>query len=194
MSWLTRISQSKPMALPFGLPEEYNRGLEVVDRKMTDETANVERETMQPSYLGSGSYGLAANLPSGMVDKYTDDEKEAEIAQQVKNNPLPCLVNVHEVRQIQSAPDIWAITVEKVKTLSYFEQEIIEGVYDDWRFPKSVQKMKSIYRHQAQLMDDYVALRICLGDNRLSGHDAHPENIGYDKEGNLVLFDLGGAT
>ena len=191
MSWLIRICQSKPMALPFALPEQrYEDGLNRIDRMMTDETAKSEAETMQPSYLGSGMYGTATNLPSGFAGKYTDDPSEVEIARRVKDNPISCIVNVHNIRQVQRDPIIFMIIMEKVKVLDAIEKEAIRMLRHDWEKQEEVEGARQTYKNKMQLIDDYIDLRRCLIANKISGDDAHWENIGYNKQGNLVLFDL----
>ena len=129
MSWLIRISQSKPMALPF--PYSVDRGtggVNVIDSIMTDETANRERQEVVPGYLGEGAMGVATALPSGYVGKYTDDEDEMKIAEYFKSKNVPCIVKIYSTRTVQELPPIYMIVMEKVRTLSQLEASIIRDI------------------------------------------------------------------
>ncbi len=190
------------MAVPFMQPEEFGEGFTGIDSIMSTETADEERRTMEPSYLGSGAFGIATNLPSGLVGKYTDETSEAELARQVKDNPIPCIVNVYSVRQAQVYPEIFMIIMDKVKVLYGIERTVISklrtqiykrghGYSPRWKVPTKVKEMKNRYIDHIKLIDDYIGLQQCLEANDILGDDAHGKNIGYDKQGNLVLFDLG---
>lgn len=202
MNWLQKISQSKPMALPFARPEWSEPGLDDIDQIMQEETAAEERKNMQPSYLGSGMFGIAVDLPNGLVGKYTDDIDEATMATYIQDNPMSCVVNIHDIKLIQEEPELFMIIMDKIKTLNDTEQAIVYNLRSfvpyaknhlrEWQVPEKVQKIRDRTSNH-RVIDDFIDMEKCLKSNNISTQDTHGENIGYDKQWNLVLFDLGSS-
>lgn len=95
MSWLKKLSQAKPMALPFEEPDKYDwegheaRGVQVIDHHMEPETAEKEKRELSPEYFGSGQSGVAVLLKDGKVAKYTTVLEEARIAKYQMENEFP---------------------------------------------------------------------------------------------------------
>ncbi len=198
MNWLQKTSQSKPM-LPFARPENFERGLELIDKVMEPEVADEERMRLRPGYLGSGGMGLAGLTSGGLVVKYTQDKDEAAIAEAFMGKKTPCLPMVHDVRELQDS--LWAITMEKVKTLppkreiywmiTYLSNMLYEPQEDFDEHLKSFSKIVLEFPYLRKIADDYNKMIECLESNNIVPGDAHSGNVGYNTNGSMVLFDLG---
>jgi len=222
MSWFKRAQSAKPMALPFDRPDKntlntdnYSRhpgGLIHIDRLMTQDTADREKQR-NPQFLGSGSVGVAVDLGNGRVGKYTDDYPEANFAKWVKDNPVPCVVRVYDVINVQKqntdpasatrTEPIWMIVMDRVQTLSPSEIKIANDyAIHGWRqqandnlneagFRSSHEFALKKYPQQKDFIDRLFNFAKQLTTHGINTDDARGENIGYDKQGNLVLIDLG---
>jgi len=163
---------------------------------MTRSIANEEKNRLDPKYLGEGYNGVAGIFQDKVV-KYTVEEIEARIAQHFVDKSIPCLPEFYDVREIQ--PGLWAITMEKVELITdsdaawiindYLKLDIHIDV-----FRKTVDYWKNRYPRYSELFEDYFNMIQCLKSSGFKPHDVHSKNIGYDKHGNLVLFDLGMAS
>ncbi len=197
MNWLQKISQVKPMALPFTVPQSdiFSGGVDAIDQEMLQETADQEVDRLNPEFLGSGSMGVAGITPEGLVVKYTAEHDEAHIAQHFMNNPIPCLPIIYEVKRLQQF--LWAITMEKVKLLTNSEEcQVITALNNQLQYSSSnslkmIQELTSKYPYLEKLVDDYNTMMACLKEHKITPGDLHDDNVGYNKDGNLVLFDLG---
>lgn len=208
MSWLLKICQCKPMALPFDrseLPDYYapnkdNTGIRVIDKKMRDDTAEKEQKDWNPRYLGSGSFGVAVDLGNNIVGKYTEDPYEANLASHIMRKNLPCFPKIFSVDQIQDA--LWRINMERVTPLG--DRFDLELVYILRRALESSQNVDILERkfneisvrfredeQEMKLFSDYYDMAKCFLANNIKPYDAHPHNVGYTADGRLVLFDLG---
>jgi len=191
VSWLQKISQSKPMALPFQHPSEtganYDNGVSRIDEGMTEETAEKEKKRRNPSYLGSGYYGIATDIGNDFVCKYSDDLDEVEMAKYVKNNPIPCVVNIHDIVKIQESPMIFGIIMDKVETIQeYDEKIIINSLRFNWKNEYRILELKQRYDNH-KMIDDYIKMSICLRDNNIETGDAHAGNVGRNSDGEFSI-------
>lgn len=159
------------MALP-QKPEDglvWGIGPNRIDQTMTDQSAEQERKRFPNiSYLGGGDYGIAFDVGSDKVAKYTIMKKEAEMARFLmgKENEYP-VAKIFGVELIQETPrKMWVIIMEKVRTLDGISDKEYTEVY-----PK-------IHIMQNQLLP--IGL----------DWDAKFENIGRTADGRLVLFDI----
>ena len=209
-SWQYKFCQSKPMALPFAPIDTDAPGYQEIDHFMTEDTASEEREHV-PSYLGSGGWGVAVEFPNGHVGKYTSDRNEAQFAQSLIETPLPCFVQIFTVRQVQrsskSIRDLWIIEMEKVKELSKRSKRIYSASQMRW----------SIYPQRSGIIDRDTFVQSCIDDSDnpekdgyISGalwdlftclleynvivRDPHSDNVGWNSDNRLVVFDLGLAS
>lgn len=198
-NWLQKISQFKDMPVPHPdtIPE-YNKQQEYgghynIDTIMTEETARSEESKHDFRYLGDGMMGLVFHK-NGRTYKYVADDDEVAGAERAYENPLSCIANVLEPpRMVQEYPKpIWLITMEKVELLNDFEQDVIR----DYRNKIQGETYNDIILDMSEsqsIIQNYDNLVDCLETNSFGSNDAHAENIGYDSQGNLVLFDLGGS-
>ncbi len=209
MSWLRKICQCKPMALPFDrteLPERPNYtnkdevGVRVIDKKMRDDTAKKEQENWDPHYLGSGSFGVAVDLGNNIVGKYTEDPYEADMASHIMHKNLPCFPKIFSVDQIQN--DLWRINMERVTPLgNRFDPELVpmlrwalETSQNAQILENKIDKLLTRFDENEgtmKLVSDYCDMAKCFLANDIKSHDAHEHNVGYTSDGRLVLFDLG---
>jgi hypothetical protein len=207
MVWLVRLSQAKPMALPFSReitpgPHGGLTGIERIDAFMTEETAKREKEKRSPKYLDSGASGVVVELGNGIVGKYTVLKHEAERASAFVGVDLPCVVKVLNVEKISQKPeshrDLWFITMEKVKSLQGAELDLahkmrrvpeywdilmydINNKYSEW---------EKAFPHLISFIQKHRQLTNCLRENNIHADDVHGLNLGYNNQGNLVLIDL----
>ncbi len=208
MNWLQKLSQStkaKPMALPFDLPEESYTGTSNIDNQMTDSTAREEQLRHNPEYLGSGSMGVVGLTDKGIAVKYTDVGGEAALAEQFMNDYVPCIPKIFEVRQIQTNPSLWSIAMEQVKLLPdnretniivFLLEELlgprsVVSREDKNKYKKEIKRLIKRYPYLKKLAADYRNMMDCLKSSEIDPWDINHTNIGYDQNGNLVLFDLG---
>ncbi len=208
MNWLRKISQGKPFPLPFDVPDRQDhagpiifRGKTRIDDTMTQDTADEEqRRNEEMSYLGVGSYGIVADLGNGMVLKYIASPNEAETARRVMQTKPPCVVKIHEVRELQD--DLWGIVMDKVRLLNSGESyqasaykwywiSITEGMSLE-EFVDRSSYVPEKFTHE--FYDKYAKMLICLRENKIPLDDVHGDNCGYDNEGNLVVFDIGDVS
>jgi hypothetical protein len=189
-NWMTKLFQSsprksKPMPYPdkgrVNLRQIDDYGRIIIDRTMSEDTARQE-ENKGVEWQGHGNRGMAYLLPNGNILKYTTDPNEVLSAQSLIQNPIPCVVDIYSVTKIQEGPvilqtfddmfnasnikgAIWGIEMEKVIPMTWDETSEYE--------------------------DEITAVQECLVNNGYSTGDASYRNLGWTKDGNLVLFDLG---
>jgi hypothetical protein len=208
MSWIEKLSQSKPMALPFDKPEKYDwegheeQGVRVIDHYMEPETADREKREIEPQYFGSGQSGVAVLLKDGKVAKYTTVLEEAAVAKHQMEHELPCLVKVYDVQQIQSGfSNVFRIIQERVKPLTWPEKLMADALRSFTAEPERYyikrQELEEVYKEKPSQMrfllehDKFVE---CIKSHHITTEDAHMYNIGWNNEGRLVLFDMGGSS
>lgn len=190
----------KAMPLPFAPPATSKRGLELIDREMSQEIADQQRAE-QVSYLGSGYNGLATLLPNDQVRKYSLDERESLMADYLRQNPLPCTVRVYKVQRLGDSGKLWAIDAERVRPLSYNEQDIADHITGDLWDSDNLNNLKAIrqyfehykssYPQDMDFLDRLLQFYTCLISNRLYSTDTIGVNLGW-RDDEIVLLDLGG--
>ena len=216
MNWLQKTAQIKDMPLPFPYPglvsdKSFTKntiGLNRIDHRMTQETADREKER-NPSYLGSGAFGVIIDLGGGKVGKYITDYTEADFADEIKRNPVPCVVKIHSVTQVQQevnskVPNLWLVIEDKVRTLSPEDARLAweirgwrflaapdNGGYEEADVRNSYQDAITKYPDKKQFIDDLFKFGIQMVQYGICSHDVKGDNIGYDQNNNLVLIDLG---
>ena len=207
MNWLQKIAQSKPMALPFARPNDSGYGLKRIDQRMTEETAREQRQNKKPKYRGAGQAGVAVDLGNGLIGKYTDDQEEADFAQHIKSHPVPCIVRVYDVEEVQKQltdpinstrqQPIWMIVEDEAKTLSRGEKSIV-NYWEDLESGHNLEKIVIMLNQQYSHMTDFVSklsdFKQCIKQNGIIADDIIGDNVGYDKNGNLILIDLGSTS
>jgi lysozyme family protein len=193
--------EPKDMAFPVTIPyidPKTDTGAYRVDERMSEETAEAERERHgDPQWLGSGQFGAAIECKPGFACKYTDDPGEAAAAEKAQQ-ATGGVVKVHEVKQIQNEPPLWAIITDKIRTLDSFEQDEYLVVRKAlFRFPEEQKERFQRYDQAANPQKlkelDNAATKMIhqLTSQGFTIEDINPSNVGWDSEGNIVLFDLG---
>ena len=210
MSWIKRISQKKPMALPkretvphLDVPIENTHipiGGRSIDYRMTPEVALSEEE-LHPDieYIGQGNFGVAYSIGNRVV-KYTGDKDEARVALHVYKDPLPCVARIFdEPKMVQREPPVWKIVFEKIKPLSRMEQSIVHIIFPHYSSPPTFEDIDDFVSEHPELTNealnlekDYFDLVECLQFHGYRPDDTHAGNLGYNAGGNLVIFDVGG--
>lgn len=217
------VSQAKPMPLPFrqNIPEDNLKRPTTMkyDYMMTEDTARAqEAELGDANWLGDGSYNIVYQKGDVAI-KYCEDETEVEIYRKQYERKLPCLVKVLEPpREIQE--ELWQIKMEKVEPLEEEQRRVI-AVASQWALThfrgvekgnfgslySEIKQFVEIYNRNAShrpswtgldvdnpVLIAYAKLLICLKSYMMTFPDVHSRNVGWDKNGTLVLFDLGGSS
>jgi hypothetical protein len=205
VNWLAKLNQSKPFPVPFNtrdnIPISKARdpstpwGAWNVNEVMRPEEAEFE-ETSHPnmSYLDQGNVGVVYDLGDSVI-KYTSDVSEAQSAQEIYENPIPCAVRVLQPPTMIN-DKLAKIVLEKVTPLNSAQKKIIWDAVDTYENNRGETLEDMIERlspTERQLVLDYDYLRNCLWENGFNSGETHEHNIGYNSEGTLVLLDLGGA-
>lgn len=188
------------MALPIEVPRDYRSpfghevdGPRIIDREMYDDTAIRQWERYpRIDFLGAGDRGLAVDLGSGYVGKYTTSSDEAYAATKLMERPLDGIVNVFSVEKIQT--DLWLIVMERVEQLSPLDVKIFNSI-----FAVSPNRIKEEYRNslpsnfseeEKQYADVVCQKYLEWKQNKdFSFRDEHAGNFGW-KNGKLVVLDI----
>lgn len=185
-NWLKKISQKKPMPLPFSSEGLLGgKGLEEMDFSMSRETADFEKQRHPDiNFWAAGNKGLVADIGDKVV-KYTFSQKELETAKKIMyarqdGDPIECVAQVYDIEEIQHHPEyIGKIVFEKVTPLIIPKaKNQFEYVTDD--------EIKAMYTE-----NEYEELLDCLESNNISYYDSHTANLGRNSQGKLVLLDIG---
>lgn len=180
---------------------------------MTEQEAKQEEDIPELQYLGQGSEGVAYSHFNGVI-KYTDEPREVSSARRLFRNPIPCTVKVlSEPRILHDNRNdfLAAIELERVQPLSPAEREVLYDFSRSYRFYGDAETLRTknellqswntyqdffpdqqLFQETInKLTDEYKTMAECLRANHFSPDDAHPWNLGRNKEGHLVLLDLG---
>jgi len=154
-------------------------------------------------WIGQGEYGNAYSLGNGTVLKITNSENEFYLASQVKNHQLPGLVKIYTRGWYRDEkPKLYYIVMEELDTDSSIEDifqtvEMIlttqgldisqtgsfdEDEYDGSEGPLTPETIK--------FMDDLATIYRSCTQLGIRTPDVNYGNLGYDKSGNLTLFDI----
>lgn len=206
MNWLHKLSQSKPMALPYAIEEEkgFDPGTLRIDSLMSPETA-FEQGKSHPDldFFGAGALGLVSKtgIP-GVLVKYTPDKNEVNAAQIQFEKKFPFFIEVLQPpKQIQQDPPLWEIMIREIKQLTWpavgfvtylhrsyqskkMKYPTLKEALDDWDFQMRRDDIRKAYDDYTNLLKEMISSGIWVGD-------AHGENVGY-QNGELVVLDLGG--
>ncbi|KKN50718.1 hypothetical protein LCGC14_0629790 [marine sediment metagenome] len=165
--------KTKAMPIPFegtipNIHEEDRTGAWSLGRDMPEELAETEeKRSPQMTWLGHGNRGVAYDLGNDTVLKYTSEISEIYAAKRLMENPIPCTVDVYSVEQLPTS-DIYALVLEKVQPM---KEETASTYFED--IPEV-----------SELID-------CLKEHGYQTNDVNWKNVGWNKEGRLVLLDVG---
>ena len=203
---ISQLVSSKPMALPVEIPTNYRTpyykckpsGATNIDREMSEETADAQKaEYPDMDFLGSGASGLVVDLGPNIVGKYTTFINETVAAKKIQEFKPKCFIEVYDVKQIQNS--LWLIVCEKVKVPSHLElsvlyharmqfatlQYVLQSVHVK-PFSSDAQVVEHTYKKFKEWKDN-------LRQSDFDYSDDHPDNFGWNRNGDLVALDLGGA-
>jgi len=155
--------------------------------------------------IGAGLYGIAYDLGS-MILKLTSDQSEIIFANRFKQNPYDRIAKIYDVMFIDD--NIYGIIMEKVKLLTKEQiarlnsksttiSSLVTNSPDPVLHLLTVDELDKaedpVYDTKDELFIEYYELLQELYDTEqgFRPFDARPENIGHNKNGNLVLFDVG---
>jgi len=150
------------------------------------------------SYLGKGEFGKAYSIRNNMVLKLTSSKREYEIANEILNTNSKlyndAFANIYEVGKYKND---YYIIMEELDTDSKIEElyyELIE-LLDQQGLP--IQYVGYLEYNEGEITDklqkfidsiDYINRAYnTLG---IMASDIQPDNLGYDKNGNLKAFDI----
>jgi len=183
-------------------------GPERIDQKYTKkQVKNIEKQFPNAKPIGFGGMGIAYDIGDNKILKVTIDETELDTATRLMENPLDTHANVYQVNEQDSY-----IIIEKLTPLTKSEKQIYTLLYRTrfWQNKQNktvtnreqlIEYIKSInYEHEFantketfELMDKLIQFISKLIKNGLTPHllDIHRDNVGFDKNGNMKILDLG---
>lgn len=208
------------MPLPFRDKVKLRSTEREYDRDFSEETAGQEELELgqEADYLGSGVFNIVYHS-GDVVTKYTKYEDEAEIYRKQFEQNYPCLIKVLEapvkiqerrVLPSYTGSQLWRIRMEKATPLTdrnknlavwccnstrHMLDERIERITGSGIVQDVVQNINEAHgpvnEFDYGFLGQYGQLVEELVSFGFSPEEAHADNIGYNKEGKLVLFDLG---
>lgn len=202
MSWLTKISQTKSMPLPFGrqqnipiYPSSGPTGTLRLDDKMSlDEAVQEEGRHPNMQNIGQGNFGTAYHDPDiQLVIKYTRSKDEFRNALKLTDLKIPCVAKIVSALPIND--NVFKITMEKTTEIEGEKRDIVNVLYES--IDMSFEDLRDIFPYaklneeKKQLVNDYIEMLHCLRGHGIDTYDTHAGNIGYTTDGRLVLFDVG---
>ncbi len=171
-------------------------------------------------YLDKGSNGVVFDLGNDKVLKITNHKEEADTASWIKENDVPNIAKIYDVFKIESSnyqfpKDLsirfpyWAETyfliIEKVDTsIKNKIEELFLILTNNFKINHHKNTLLSFLEKDKvnnfirknhpefiKLYDDIYYLLFTLNKRYgLKYYDAHSGNIGLNKFGNLILFDV----
>lgn len=162
--------------------------------------------------LGSGTYGTAFELKSGKVLKLTEDQNEAKMAQWLKNHNTTYLINCYSIYEV--IPDnLYVLLMDKLDMLDEKDVDlriIWDNILTYINYSPEVilsQDLNGIINEissDVDIIDDYEMIKNYIEDNwdsiygitkelislNIMFPDIHTGNLGYDKNHNIIYFDV----
>lgn len=193
------------MAMPLPVSENFpgyldTDGLYKVDQNLTHEDiSNLNLNSGNLEYLGSGCKGVAYHKGNNVVIKITTDPTEEKAAEFLMNKDISCVIKVYCCKKIKESPRMWQIECEKVNKLSPGEEKIVDKIifdmehkdnktYEDYEdeFGENIKlNYKALYFQVKKLCRELYGVFGTLGD-------IFGPNIGKRNNGELVVLDIGG--
>jgi hypothetical protein len=183
MNWFVAIKLSMALPAAQNYPEPGPRGhrgsLSDIDHRMSDADASQFAERYENlAYLGGGTDGVAyTHSDPQTVVKVTTSFEESEVATGVMGEPSPCCARVFSVDDNEN--ETWTIVVERIQPLTAAQKDAIF----------------QLVRHRRvvdpQLSRQWQQMIRCLKRRGIATSDVHLNNVGFTRDGRLVLFDFG---
>ncbi len=189
-------------------PYKMTDGPERIDKAYSKKRVNnIEQKFPNAKPIGFGGMGIAYDIGNDKILKITIDGSEFDAATKLMEKPLNTHANVYQVNQQDGY-----IIIEKLTPLTKSEKETYTKLYRThfWQNRQNatitnreqlIEYIKSInYEHEFantketfELMDKLIQFISKLMNNKLvpASLDIHRDNVGFDKNGNLKILDLG---
>ena len=152
--------------------EEYWEGVILVNEDLTKKDAKyLEKKYPNIKPLGSGHEGIAYDIGNNKVLKLTFNTSEYNLAKFLIKNPLCFFTNVYSAEKLNKT---YAIVIEKCKEISHKER-----MEFDIKNSPTYNKIKYLLKNIQKLFSSFRV------------GDISDDNVGIDKNGNLVVIDLG---
>jgi len=157
-------------------------------------------------FLGGGANGKAYETASGKVLKYTEDPAEVAFASRLRKKRLyKHIINIHDVRPIENLNGSYLILMDKVYDVigdhmdwghtwnylrnKYFGNEMTDKQLMDWIIKTDDQWIKFDMNFINKIMPQRSGIKRDFSELRIEAGEAHADNMGWNKHGNLVHFD-----
>jgi len=204
--------------MKFLLENNYGVGTpEIIDAVVDRVANNLGEEVID--FIDSGALGYVFSLKSGKVLKITTDKNEINLIYNLsKLSSIPkSLMTYYNIGKIYNPNpttkrQYYYILMDKVKTLNDEEQSVINEFYKH-RIQYNNNYYENIMNpYLERHIDEWFAnkwnknkIKICkellpqvrnivkdLKKHKIKQTDFHGGNLGWNKEGKLIMFDLGG--
>lgn len=182
----------------------------IIDRVAADLGEEVKK------FIGAGALGYAFALKSGRVLKLTKDKNEINLIYNLsKLSSIPkSLMTYYNVGKIPNLsdddPQFYYILMDQVEPLTEDEESVINGFYKH-----RIQYQDNYYDEIMNVLEknienwynkwEFYKIKICKGllphirnivkdlkKHKIKNTDFHSGNLGWNKDGKLIMFDLGG--
>jgi hypothetical protein len=191
------------------------------DRETADEIAKevaAKKGLSAPKYIGGGLFGYAYDIGNNLILKITNDNSEAFENMELLGKPLKYIAKPYNVFQIKSLSRftgrMYAIVLEKLRTdESSFEARMKRLKYVFEKILKEsmvsviltyvngnngyvdTDKVEKYLTKNPQDMEFFNALLNIAKELKKYGVESveytNPKNLGYTKDGDIGLFDVG---
>lgn len=196
-----------------GYPKSYDYLNEEIE---DDVQSKVEDKYPNAKPISGGSFGLTYDVGNDRILKITYDQTEIVKANKLKENPSDLYVKVYDFGQLQE--NVFYVVAEKVKLLSSQEDNIYTEFWDNYRIFMSFMSSRRSFLKEEDIWVDFTNALDKHGVfnnssnleffNRLTNFvkklndegtswftsDLHADNIGYNKNDEFIILDLGGLN
>ena len=154
-------------------------------------------------FLGSGQNGKAYVTASGKVLKLTQDDAEVALASRLRKKRLyKHIINVYDVRPIENLNGMYIILMDKVKPFdeneklqwkclrhNYFSKDMTDKQFLKEPSSQKEQKMDFDMEFINRILPQRAGIKRDFSELRIVWDEAHADNMGWNKHGNLTHFD-----
>ena len=193
---------------------------EHLDRKIGDRIAFEVAKKYNlntPNYIDKGGYGIAYDIGDDKVLKITSDKSEAVETSELIGRNFKHIADIYNVFTIKSANngEHYGIVLEKLKTfpnyfnkmkikldnafdniVGYYLFDVIDTLAENGVYDSEIEDKINEYLSKNPEDRNYFNIMLELvkeiKDNDVNSDEYYnPKNLGYKKNGNLAVFDLG---
>lgn len=150
-------------------------------------------------YMGKGDFGEAYETDNGQVLKITSSPSEVEIAKKIIGKNISSFAQIYDVKNINGYNFILQEKLEyddDIENKFSQLQDILEkqglsvqylGYLDEDELSSEDQ---TLYQELSGFINDLENINRAYRNLGIEASDIRPENLGYDKNGNLKAFDI----